>query len=100
MRARTGIFLLVLHLYRLSSTTGPLGWKSAEENESNAWPFNHHIITSRQSHLSRIVGRGVRAVGVLSQQAEHTRSMRSALRLSTALDEQKLDQRGRHVEGG
>lgn len=93
MRERTGIFLLVLHSYRLRSTTGPLSWKSAEENESNAFAVSSSsVIMSRHSHPPGIAGPGVRAVGELSQHAEHARSMQPALSFSTVMNKQKLDQ--------
>lgn len=92
-RVRTGIFLLVMHSYRLRSTTGPLTWKSGVENENNTSPLNHtNVNISYQSHLSRIAGPADRAVGELSEQAEHTRSMLSALSLSSATSKQELDE--------
>lgn len=54
---------------------------------------------SRHSHPPGIAGPGVRAVGELSQHAEHARSMQPALSFSTVMNKQKLDQGGGHVEG-
>lgn len=83
----------MLHSCRVRSTTGPLSYNPAKENESNAFPVSPlSVAASSHSHPPGIVGPGVWAEAELSQHGEHAGSMTPTLRW-------RLDQRGRQVEG-